>query len=51
MPAHQLQYYLTTAALIDDAESSLLRDTVDQLNDFSDGDQVTSTWFTAERVP
>ncbi len=51
MPAHQLQYYLQTGALIDNAESSVLQDTVDQLNAFSDGDQVISTWYAAERVP
>ena len=51
LPGHQLQYYLETAELIDDAESSLLQGTVAQLNEFSDGDQVISTWYTAERVP
>ena len=51
LPGHQLQYYLETAEMIDDAESSLLSDTVDQLNAFSGGDQVISTWYTAERVP
>jgi len=51
LPGHQLQYYLQTAELIDDAESSLLQGTVDQLNDFSDGDHVISTWYTATRVP
>ncbi len=50
LPGHQLQYYLETAALIDEAESSLLTGTVDQLNAFSGGDQVVSTWYTAARV-
>jgi hypothetical protein len=51
LPGHQLQYYLETASLIDDAESSLLRGTVDQITDFSAGDRVISTWYSAERVP
>ena len=51
LPGHQLQYYLQTAELIDDAESSLLQGTVAQLNDFSAGDSVTTTYYAAERVP
>jgi hypothetical protein len=51
LPGHQLQYYLETARLIDHAESSLLQNTVAQLNDFSGGDSVTTTFYVAERVP
>jgi hypothetical protein len=51
MPGHQLQYYLETAVLIDGAESKLLSSTVDQINDFSNGEVVTSTWYHAERTP
>lgn len=51
MPGHQLQYYLQTAELIDNAESEKLQSTVDALNAFSAGGAVTSTWYHAERVP
>ena len=51
MPGHQMQYYLETAELIDNAESEKLQSTVAELNEFSDGDSVTSTWYHAERVP
>jgi hypothetical protein len=51
IPGHQLQYYLETAELIDSAESEMLQSTVDELNAFSAGDSITSTWYHAERVP
>lgn len=50
VPGHHLQYYLQTAELIDHAESTVLQDTVAELNEFSSGDSVTSTWYAAERV-
>ena len=50
MPGHQLQYYLETAELIDNAESENLQSTVGELNAFSSGDSVISTWYHAERT-
>lgn len=51
LPGHQLQHYLETARAIDRAESALLQGTVDQLNAFSAGASITTTYYVAERVP
>lgn len=51
VPGHQAQYYSETARLIDEADSAVLQATVDELNAFSAGDSVTSTFYYAERVP
>lgn len=50
VPGHQFQYYKETAQLIDNADSEVLQSTVDQLNAFSAGDSVSSTWYHAERT-
>ena len=51
VPGHQAQYYTETARLIDGADSAVLQSTVDELNAFSAGESVTSTFYYAERVP
>lgn len=51
VPAHTLDYYQQTAALVDDARSSQVRSVIDPINSFSSGVQhVDSTLWVATRT-
>jgi hypothetical protein len=52
VPAHELNYYEETAAVVDQTHSSEVRDVLDPLNRFGTGaDRVDSTLWLATRAP